>query len=48
MKAFGISLSALALVLSAANCICKGWWCTGMYLMLMALVFAILAYKSKS
>jgi len=48
MKGFGISLSALACCLTACNCICKGWWRTGMYLMLMALVFAGLAYKSKA
>jgi len=47
MKAFGLTLPSLALTLSACNTICKGWWFTGCFLLLVAAGFALLAFKSK-
>ena len=50
MKGFGISLSALALVLAGTNQICKttftGWF-NGCLFLVLALVFAHTAFKAK-
>jgi hypothetical protein len=50
MKGFGISLSALALVLAGTNQICKTsftGWINGIGFLALALIFAGMAYKSK-
>ena len=48
MSGFGISLSAPACVMTGANMFSKGRYCTGLFFICMAVVFAFMATWKQS